>query len=163
MEKSTFWNDLKSGKFADMVVKEARGKALAKSDDVYNVIKPLLAEIDDVEAVHCIFLDNKNRVLKIEKLFSGSLVSAAIYPREIIKRVIDLKAAAVIMTHNHVSGDPEPSIQDRSVTRKIYMALAMIDVKLLDHIIIGEGYHSLTDEGVMVTLADQFKRFMSGV
>ena len=161
MKETTFWKDLKSGKFAQMVVKESRGKYLTKPRDVYNVVKPLFAENDDVETVYCLFLDIKNRMLAIEKVFSGSISSAVIYQREIVKRVVTLKANAVIMTHNHPSGSPEPSLDDKSITKKILMALATIDVKLLDHIIIGNGYHSLADKGWIVSLTNEFNSLIS--
>jgi len=161
MKETTFWKELKSGKFAQMVVKESRGKYLTKPRDVYNVVKPLFAENDDVESVYCLFLDIKNRMLAIEKVFTGSISSAVIYPREIVKRVIALKANGVIMVHNHPSENPEPSLDDKSITKKTLMALATIDVKLLDHIIIGNGYHSLADKGWIASLTNEFNTLLS--
>ncbi len=156
MKDTTFWKDLKSGKFAQMVVKESIGKYLTNPKEVYNVVKPLFAENDDVETVYCLFLDTKNHILAIEKIFSGSISSAVIYPREIVKRVIALRANGVIMAHNHPSGNPEPSLEDKSITKKVLMALATIDVKLLDHIIIGDGYRSLAEDGLIESLTNQF-------
>ena len=161
MKDTTFWKDLKSGKFAQMVLKEARGKFLTNPKDVYNIVKPLLTENDDVETVYCLFLNTKNRILAIEKIFSGSISSSVIYPREIVKRVITLKANAVIMTHNHPSGSIEPSSDDKVITRKIFMALGPIDVKLLDHIIIGDGFRSLADDGWIASLINQFDTLIS--
>ena len=161
MKEKRFWKDLKSGKFAQMVVKEARGKYLTNPKDVYNVVKPLLAENDDVETVYCLFLDTRNRMLAIEKVFSGSISSAVIYPREIVKRVVTLKANAVIMAHNHPSGVPEPSSDDKLITTKLFMALGAIDVRLLDHVIIGDGYHSLADDGLIASLTNQFNTLLS--
>ena len=161
MKETTFWKDLKSGRFAQMVVKESTGKYLTNPKEVYNVVKPLFAENDDVETIYCLFLDSKNRILAIEKVFSGSISSAVIYPREIVKRVIAIKANGVIMAHNHPSGNPEPSLEDKSITKKILMALATIDVKLLDHIIIANGYHSLADEGWIRSLTEQFNTLLS--
>ena len=87
MTENTFWRDLTSGKFAQMVRDEARGEQLNNSREVYNVMKSLFAENDDVETFFCLFLDGRNRIISIEKMFSGSISSAAIYPREIVKRV----------------------------------------------------------------------------
>jgi len=109
MTESTFWKELTSGKFAQMVKEESKGKELSSPHEVFNIVKPMFAEKDDVERIYCIFLDTKNQVLAIEEMFSGSILSSVIYPREIIKRVMALKASAMILTHNHPTGCTEPS------------------------------------------------------
>lgn len=162
MTKSTFWEELKSGKFAQMVKEESKGKKLSSANDVYNIVKPLFAEKDDVERIYCIFLDTMNQVLAIEEMFSGSILSSAIYPREIIKRVIALKTSAVVITHNHPSGSTKPSNEDMIITRKIAIALESIDVKLHDHIIIGEGFHSMADSGFMENIKEHFNKLLFG-
>jgi len=93
----TFWKDLKSGHFVSMVREVCQGQELSNSQEVYNVMKPLFAENDDVETVYCIFLNAKNRILAIEKMFSGTISSSVIYPRELIKRVIALKSTAIVL------------------------------------------------------------------
>ena len=98
--QSTFWEDLKTGHFASMVRETSQGQMLSNSKEVYNVMKPLFAETDDVETVYCIFLNTKNRILAIEKMFSGTISSSAIYPRELIKRILALKSSAIVLTHN---------------------------------------------------------------
>ncbi len=158
MTENTFWRDLTSGKFAQMVRDEARGEQLNNSREVYNVMKPLFAENDDVETFFCLFLNGRNRIISIEKMFSGSISSAAIYPREIVKRVIALKACAVVMAHNHPSGSTDPSNDDRRITKTLAMALATIDVQLLDHIVIGDGYHSMADRGLIKQIKEEFKK-----
>lgn len=160
-EKS-FWEKLKSGRFARMVKEESRGQELSGAHEVFNIIKPFFAENSDVERVYCIFLDTRNRILAIEKMFSGTISSSSIYPRELIKRVITLKAGAVVITHNHPSGHTQPSNEDRVVTRKIALALESIDVKLHDHIILGDGYHSMSDNGFMGKVQKELNRFLSG-
>jgi DNA repair protein RadC len=162
MTENTFWRDLTSGKFAQMVRDEARGEELKNSREVYNVMKPLFAENDDVETFFCLFLNGRNRIISIEKMFSGSISSAAIYPREIVKRVIALKACAVVMAHNHPSGSTDPSNDDRRITKTIAMALATIDVQLLDHIVIGDGYTSMADRGFIKGVTEEFKRLLAG-
>ena len=162
MTENTFWRDLTSGKFAQMVRDEARGEQLNNSREVYNVMKPLFAENDDVETFFCLFLNGRNRIISIEKMFSGSISSAAIYPREIVKRVIALKACAVVMAHNHPSGSTDPSNDDRRITKTIAMALATIDVQLLDHIVIGDGYTSMADRGFIKGVTEEFKRLLAG-
>lgn len=162
MTETTFWEELRSGKFAQMVKEESKGKELSSPNEVFNIVKPMFAEKDDVERIYCIFLDTKNQVLAIEEMFSGSILSSVIYPREIIKRVIDLKASAVVLTHNHPCGSIEPSNEDRMITRKIAIALESIDVKLHDHIIIGNGFHSMADSGFMGNIKEHFNKLLFG-
>ena len=84
-----------------------------------------------------IYLDGQNRVITIETLFTGSLTSSAVYPREVIKAILKHEAAAVVLAHNHPSGSTTPSASDRAVTQKLKTACEAIDVQVLDHIIIG--------------------------
>ena len=162
INEHTFWEDLKSGRFARMVREEARGRELDGPDDVFNIIKPVFAENDDVERLYCIFLDTWNHIIAIEKVSSGTLTNSAVYPREIVKRVIALKAGAVVMAHNHNSGHTEPSSEDRLVTRKVAVALLSIDVPLHDHIIVGDSYYSFSEHGIMKEIRDKINGFLSG-
>jgi len=155
--QSTFWKDLKSGRFVSMVKESSQGQTLSNSQEVYNVMKPLFAENDDVETVYCIFLNTKNRILAIEKIFSGTISSSAIYPRELIKRILALKSSAIVLTHNHPSGFVEPSPEDKAITIRLKIALQSIDVTLHDHIIIGDGFHSMTDSGFLKDVSKRFK------
>lgn len=86
-----------------------------------------------------IFLDAKNHTIATEELFSGTLTQTSVYPREVIKRVLHHNAAAIIFAHNHPSGIAEPSHADIILTQSLKQALAMIDVKVLDHFIVGNG------------------------
>ena len=160
-DKLQFWQDLKSGRFVSMVKESARGQRLSNSQEVYNILKPVLSEQDDVEKVYVIFLDAKNKILSIEKMFSGSISAASIYPREVVKKLIKIRASAFLIVHNHPSGDTTPSAEDKSITIKLGIAAASIDVILHDHIIIGDGYHSMADTGwlkkVSSTFSDLFK------
>jgi len=161
MTETTFWNQLRSGKFAKMIRETSKGKALCNPAEVYNITKPLFVENDDVETVYCIFLDGQNQILAIEKMFTGTLTCAIVYPREIIKRIIALKAAATIMLHNHPSGDTTPSKEDKALTKKVIYSLAVIDVLFHDHIIVGNGYHSMSEDGWMKAATDQCRQFFS--
>ena len=154
--EAKFWDDLKSGRFVSMVKESSKGQALSNSQEVYNVLKPVFAEEDDIEKVYIIFLDACNKVLAIENLFSGSITSSSIYPREIVKRLIQLKASAFIMAHNHPSGHIRPSSEDKSITVKVGIAAASIDVQFHDHIIIGDGYHSMADSGWLKDVSSRF-------
>ena len=86
-----------------------------------------------------IFLDTKNRTIATEELFNGTLTHTSVYPREVIKRALHHNAAAMIFAHNHPSGVAEPSHADKALTATLKQALALIDVKVLDHFIIGNG------------------------
>jgi len=159
-EKS-FWEHLRSGRFAKMVKEASRGQELSSPHEVFNILKPIFAENDDVERLYCIFLDTRNRILAIDKMFSGSLSSSSIYPREVVKRVIGLKAGAVILAHNHPSGSTVPSNDDKEITRKIVIALESIDVKLHDHIIVGDGYYSMSENGLIKDFTDHLNGLLS--
>lgn len=102
------------------------------------------------EVFCCLFLDNRHRVLVFEELFRGTLTGAAVYPREVVKRAISLNAAAVILVHNHPSGVAEPSRADELLTRRLSEALDMVDVRVLDHFIVGEGrMTSFSERGLL--------------
>lgn len=95
-----------------------------------------------------LFLDTQNRLLAAEAMFVGTVDSCAVHPREILKRALHHNAAAVICTHNHPSGHPEPSQADRLITDRLKTALALVDIRVLDHIVVGS-------EGQTVSLAER--------
>lgn len=101
----------------------------------------LLARLRDRphEVFCCLFLDNRHRVLAFDELFRGTIDSTTVYPREVVKQALARNAAAVILAHNHPSGVAEPSDADRLITRRIRDALDLVDVRLLDHFVIGDG------------------------
>ncbi|MBP3975525.1 RadC family protein [Pseudoxanthomonas spadix] len=91
------------------------------------------------EVFAALFLDTRHRALAYEELFSGSVDSSEVHPREVVRRALAHNAAAVIVGHNHPSGNPEPSAADRAVTARLKQALALVDVRLLDHFVIADG------------------------
>lgn len=98
-----------------------------------------------------LYLDTRYHILHYEELFRGTIDGAAVHPREVIKNVLRYNAAAVILAHNHPSGIAEPSQSDKLITSKLGNALSHIDVKLLDHIIIGNGeYTSMAEQGMLI-------------
>jgi DNA repair protein RadC len=102
------------------------------------------------EAFACLYLDNRHRVIHCEALFHGTIDGASVYPREVVRRCIELRAAAVIFAHNHPSGIAEPSQADRQITRRLQDALALVDVRVLDHLVIGDGETtSFAERGLM--------------
>lgn len=121
---------------------------LSSPELVKNFLKCRLGdEINEVFAI--VYLDNRHRVLKYEALFTGTVDGAAIYPRIVVKKVIDYKATAVIFAHNHPSGNPEPSQADIAITERLKKALNLIDVRLLDHFIIGSEVVSFAERGLL--------------
>lgn len=95
---------------------------------------------DRPQEIFCaIFLDNRHRVLSFEELFFGTIDATTVYPREILRKALYRNAAAVILAHNHPSGVAEPSAADQAITRRVRDALELVDVRLLDHFIVGDG------------------------
>jgi DNA repair protein RadC len=91
------------------------------------------------EVFACLFLDNRHRVIAFEELFRGTIDGASVHPREVVRRCLVHNAAAVILAHNHPSGVAEPSSADRAITLRLRDALVLIDVRVLDHFVIGDG------------------------
>jgi DNA repair protein RadC len=118
--------------------KLARGAALESTDDTRRFLQAQLRD-RPYEVFCCLFLDNRHRVLTFEELFRGTLNGTAVYPREIVKRALALNAAAVILVHNHPSGVAEPSRADELLTARVREALSLVEVRLLDHLVVGDG------------------------
>ncbi len=91
------------------------------------------------EAFYVLFLDNQNRVIAGEIMFEGTIDAASVYPREVVKRALYHNAAAIILSHNHPSGVAEPSQADRRITRRLTDALGLVDIRVLDHFVVGDG------------------------
>jgi DNA repair protein RadC len=115
-----------------------RDSALESPQAVRDYLKARLRH-EPHEIFGCLFLDSKHRVLAFEALFQGTVDGASVYPRQVVKRALAHNAAALILTHNHPSGVAEPSQADRSLTQRLKEALALIDVRVLDHFIVGDG------------------------
>ena len=102
------------------------------------------------EVFCCLFLDNRHRVLAFDELFQGTIDNTTVYPREVVRQALRRNAAAVILAHNHPSGVAEPSEADQLITRRIRGALELIDVRLLDHFVVGDGVcTSLASRGLL--------------
>jgi len=115
-----------------------RGEPLQSPRDTLAFLQASLRD-RPYEVFCCLFLDNRHRVLAFEELFRGTLNGTAVYPREIVKRAMALNAAAVILVHNHPSGVAEPSRADEVLTERLKEALSLIEVRVLDHIVVGDG------------------------
>ncbi len=104
----------------------------------------------DHEVFCCLFLDTRHRLLGFDELFRGTLDGASVHPREVVKTALARNAAAVILAHNHPSGVAEPSQADEIITARLRDALALVDIRLLDHLIVGDGTcASLAERGLV--------------
>ena len=103
----------------------------------------------DYEVFCCLFLSNAHHLLEFEEIFRGTLNGTAVYPREIVRRAMHHNAAAVIFCHNHPSGVSEPSRADEVLTQRLKEALALVDVRVLDHLVVGDEVVSFADRGLI--------------
>ncbi|WP_028487536.1 RadC family protein [Thiothrix lacustris] len=101
------------------------------------------------EVFACLFLDNRHRVIQYEELFRGTIDGASVHPREVVRRALYHNAAAIIFSHNHPSGVAEPSQADERITQKLKDALHLIDVRVLDHFVIGDEVVSFAERGLL--------------
>jgi len=102
----------------------------------------------DREYFWCLSLDGKNRAQGVDVVSVGTLTASLVHPREVFKAAILTNAAAIIVAHNHPSGDPTPSVEDREITQRLRQAGEILGIKLLDHVVLGHGhYHSFADSG----------------
>jgi len=127
----------------------AKGHAITSPEAFRDFLQLKLADREQ-EVFGCLFLDNRHRILAFEELFQGTLDAAIVYPREVAKRALSLNAKALILVHNHPSGVTEPSDADRAITHRIRQALDLLDVRVLDHFIVGEGpAYSFAEHGLL--------------
>ena len=104
----------------------------------------------DLEVFWAVYLDAQHRVCAAEELFRGTLTQVSVYPREVVKRALHYNAAAVIFAHNHPSGVPEPSRADEALTNDLKQALALVDVRVLDHFVVAGGdFMSFAERGLL--------------
>ena len=116
----------------------SRGDAFTDATSTRKYVQQRLRHYEH-EVFACLFLDSKHRLIAFEELFRGTIDAANVYPREVVKRALSHNAAAVIFTHNHPSGIAEPSQADIMITAKLKAALDLVDIRVLDHIIVGDG------------------------
>ncbi len=115
-----------------------RGKVIKNPRDTHQYLTACIRRYPH-EVFACLFLDARNRVICFEEMAHGTINNAYVYPREVVKRALQFNAVAVILAHNHPSGHIEPSQADKRITRQLQSALELVDIKVLDHIIIGDG------------------------
>ncbi|MCB1772340.1 MAG: DNA repair protein RadC [Gammaproteobacteria bacterium] len=115
-----------------------RGDALSSPQQTARYLQARLRDYP-YEVFAVLFLDNRHRVIAFEELFRGTIDGASVHPREVVRRALALNAAAVILSHNHPSGVAEPSQADRRITERLRDALQLVDVRVLDHLVVGDG------------------------
>lgn len=115
-----------------------RGASFSSPAAVKEYLRAKLAGFEH-EVFAVLFLDTQHRLIEYAEMFRGTIDSASVYPRELVKEALRLNAAAVIVSHNHPSGNPEPSGADKVLTQRLKEALALVDVRTLDHIVVAGG------------------------
>ncbi len=125
------------------------GEAIRSPADTEAFLTARLRDLPH-ELFCCLYLDNRHRIIHFEELFRGTIDGTSVYPREVVKQSLAVNAAAIILAHNHPSGVAEPSQADERITRRIKAALELVDIRLLDHLIIGDGVStSLASRGIL--------------
>ncbi|MCP4043328.1 MAG: DNA repair protein RadC [Gammaproteobacteria bacterium] len=127
----------------------SRGELLGSPRDTADYLRLQLAEAKN-EVFGCVFLDNRHRVINNEEMFQGTIDGASVHPRVVVQKVLEDNASAVILYHNHPSGMAEPSRADEALTRRLKDALALVDVRVLDHMVVSaEGSVSFAERGLL--------------
>ncbi|WP_240207439.1 DNA repair protein RadC [Vibrio sp. CyArs1] len=122
------------------------GDAFTRPNDTKTFLRCKLGEYER-EVFGVMLLNNQHRLIEFNELFFGTIDSASVYPREVVKLVLEKNASAVIFAHNHPSGDATPSQADRRITERLKDALALVDVRVLDHIVVGSDCMSFAERG----------------
>ncbi|MDJ0711569.1 MAG: DNA repair protein RadC [Woeseiaceae bacterium] len=115
-----------------------RGQAIRSPTDTAGYLQSRMQHLEH-ELFCCLFLDNRHRIIRFDEMFRGTIDGTSVYPREVVKEALAINAAAVILAHNHPSGVAEPSRADERITKRLKSALELVDIRLLDHLIIGSG------------------------
>ena len=132
-----------------LAIRHKKGQPLENPEQTQAYLRLHLAERPK-EVFVCLFLDNKHRLLAMEELFQGTIDGASVHPREVVRRAIEVNAAALIIAHNHPSGVPEPSQADLRITQRLTDALKLVDIRVLDHVVVAtEGSFSFAERGLI--------------
>lgn len=124
-----------------------KGRKITQPAQAFEYLRLLLQDYEH-EVFSVLFLDSQHRVIRFEEMFRGTIDAASVYPREVLKAALAHNAAAVILVHNHPSGNPDPSDADRRITQRLKEALGMMEIRVIDHVVVGsEGCISLAEMG----------------
>ena len=127
----------------------AKGPLLSSPNAVKNYLRLRLADLQH-EVFCLLFVDKRHRLIACEEMFRGTIDQASVYPREVVKEALAHNAAALIFSHNHPSGSPTPSGADEAMTRRLREALALVDVRVIDHVIVaGNDTTSMAEQGML--------------
>ncbi|RLA54435.1 MAG: DNA repair protein [Gammaproteobacteria bacterium] len=141
--------DIINGARCHLRRKFRKGKAIRSPADTEAYLMAELAT-EPHEIFCCLYLDNRHRVIKFDRAFNGTIDGTSVYPRVIVKRALELNAAAVIFAHQHPSGVAEPSQADERITQRLRSALELVDIRVLDHLVIGgDTVVSLASRGLL--------------
>jgi len=125
-----------------------RGEEITSVSAVRDYLKIRLRDYQH-EVFACLFLDNRHRIIQYKEMFTGTIDGASVYPREVVKQALKDNAAAVIFAHNHPSGIAEPSDADKRITQRLSDALGLVDIRVLDHFVIGDEVVSFAERGLL--------------
>lgn len=150
-------NDIRAGYLADEATILGQAEAILRKrlerlgsisapEQAGSFLRMRLAGLDH-EEFHVVFLDARHQIIAVEGLFRGTVDGSEVHPREVVRAAMRHNAAAVILAHNHPSGNPEPSAADRAITARLKQALALVEVRVLDHIVVAETTVSLAARG----------------
>lgn len=129
-------------------LKFKRGMSFTSPDTSKNFLQAkLVGQEREIFAV--LFLDTKHRLLAYEEMFFGTIDGSEVHPRVVMKRALEVNAAAMIISHNHPSGDPSPSAADRALTKRLKETANLLDIRVLDHVIIGSYPYSMAEAGLV--------------
>ena len=126
----------------------AHADCLTSPEQARNYLRARLRDYK-YEVFACLMLDNRNRVIAFREMFRGTIDGASVFPREVVKQALADNAAAVILAHNHPSGVCEPSQADIRITERLQKALGLVDIRVLDHVIIGDEINCLSERGLI--------------
>jgi DNA repair protein RadC len=132
-----------------LAARHEKGQPLGSPGQTQAYLRLHLAERPN-EVFVCLYLDNRHRVIALEELFQGTIDGASVHPREVVRRALQVNAAALILAHNHPSGVAEPSQADLRITQRLKEALALVDIRVLDHVVVAaEGSVSLAERTLL--------------
>jgi DNA repair protein RadC len=129
-------------------IKLERQGSLSNPTDAADFLRMRLGALMH-EEFHVLWLDNRHQILGCQKLFTGTIDGASVYPREVVRAALNINACAAILAHNHPSGVAEPSAADRTITNELTHALKLVGVRILDHIVVGERCVSMAERGLL--------------